>query len=147
MIAEIFIKELISHKDNRGFFREIWRFNEQKEFDPKKAQISHSQVKEGVIKGWHGHVNQGQLNYVVSGMIRVALYDNRNNSSTYKTLLKFDIKADKPKVYYFPPGVLHGYKCLSGPMNIIYVTSGAYDVEDEIRVDFEKIDSGLNWEI
>ena len=80
-------------------------------------------------------------------MIRVALYDNRNNSSTYKTLLKFDIKADKPKVYYFPPGVLHGYKCLSGPMNIIYVTSGAYDVEDEIRVDFEKIDSGLNWEI
>tara|TARA_Y100001949_G_scaffold164680_1_gene159758 strand:+ start:17 stop:460 length:444 start_codon:yes stop_codon:yes gene_type:complete len=145
MIKGVKINSIESHKDKRGFFREIWRFSEQNEFNPETAQISHSLVKEGVIKGWHGHVNQGQLNYVASGSIRVALYDNRNNSSTYKSLMQFNVNADKPKVYYFPPKVLHGYKCLSGLMNIIYITSSSYDLKDEIRIDFQEIDSGLDW--
>ena len=40
----------------------------------------------------------------------------------------------KPIAYYFPPGILHGYKCIHGPMEIIYVTSEVYDLEDEVRV-------------
>ena len=49
-----------------------------------KGQLSHSLVKKGVIKAWHGHLKQGQLNYVATGAITVALYDSRTHSSTYK---------------------------------------------------------------
>ena len=134
MIDGIIIKELKTHLDERGFFREIFRFKE--EFTHLKiGQVSHSLVNKGVIKAWHGHKFQSQWNYVVTGKIKVVLFDNRINSKTYKSSVEFLIGADEiEKAYYFPAGVFHGYKCIKGPMNIIYITSGTYDVNDEIRL-------------
>ncbi len=139
MIDGVKIIELTTHKDDRGFFREIFRFTEQFE-DTPVGQLSHSRVNEGVIKAWHGHVYQSQWNYVVSGQIRVALYDNREISNAYKGIMEF-VAGDemKPIAYFFPPGVMHGYKCLEGPMQIIYATSGVYDLKDEIRMTNEDL--------
>ena len=111
MIDGVKIVELATHEDERGFFREIFRFSEQFG-DVPVGQLSHSLVKKGVIKAWHGHVYQSQWNYVISGQIKVVLYDNRKDSSTYKKTMKF-VAGDgaKPLAYFFPPGVLHGYKC------------------------------------
>ena len=36
--------------------------------------------------------------------------------------------------YVFKPGVLHGYQSVKGPVNIMYGTSGFYDLSDEIRI-------------
>ena len=132
MIEGVKILNLKSHKDDRGFFREIFRFDEQFKEIPI-GQLSHSQVNEGVIKAWHGHVYQSQWNYVVSGQIKVALLDKRENSSTINQIMEFIAGEDDHIAYFFPPGVFHGYKCLKGPMQIIYVTSGSYDINDEIR--------------
>jgi len=145
MIKGVIIKELVTHTDKRGFFREIFRFSE--EFEKiNGGQLSHSLVKEGVVKAWHGHKEQSQWNYVVSGKIKVALYDNRPKSSTYRETMEFLVGDDeKPKAYYFPPGVLHGYKCLKGPMQIIYVTSGVYDLSDEVRISKDDPQIGYKW--
>jgi len=133
MIEGVKTIKLKTHNDERGFFREIFRFEEQFP-GVSVGQLSHSMVKEGVIKGWHGHVYQSQWNYVVSGKINVALFDDRKNSSTYRELMEFAVGDDGDALaYFFPPGVLHGYKCVSGPMHIIYVTSGIYDLDDEVR--------------
>lgn len=139
MIDGIKIIELKTHKDERGFFREIFRFPEQFE-DVEVGQLSHSLVNEGVLKAWHGHVYQSQWNYVLSGQIKVALYDNREESTTYKETIEF-LAGDEiePIAYFFPPGVLHGYKCNKGPVQIVYVTSGVYDLDDEIRQTSEDI--------
>jgi dTDP-4-dehydrorhamnose 3,5-epimerase len=136
MIDGVVIKKLVTHSDERGFFREIFRF--QEEFQNEEiGQISHSLVKEGVIKAWHGHKYQSQWNYVVTGKILVALYDNRKDSPTYKQTMKFIVGIEEEeKAYFFPAGVLHGYKCLHGPIHIIYITSGMYSLDDEIRVEF-----------
>jgi len=134
MIDGVKIIELTTHEDDRGFFREIFRFSEQFA-DVLVGQLSHSMVKEGVVKAWHGHVHQSQWNYVVSGQIKVGLYDTRNDSETYMKTMEFIAgDGEKPIAYFFPPGILHGYKCTKGPMQIIYLTSGTYDLEDEIRV-------------
>lgn len=136
MIEGVKIINLMSHKDSRGFFREIFRFNEQFENIPV-GQLSHSEVNESVVKAWHGHVYQSQWNYVVSGKIKVALLDKREGSPTKNQIMEFVAGQDQPVAYYFPPGVFHGYKCIKGPMQIIYLTSGSYDIEDEIREDHE----------
>jgi len=134
VIDGVKIINLTTHGDERGFFREIFRFSEQYKGVPV-GQLSHSLVKEGVVKAWHGHVYQSQWNYVVSGQLKVALYDGRNDSETYmETMNIFAGDRVDPVAYFFPPGVLHGYKCIKGPMQIIYVTSELYDLEDEIRV-------------
>lgn len=145
MIDDVIINKLNTHSDQRGFFREIFRFPTQFENIPI-GQVSHSFVKEGVIKAWHGHVNQHQWNYVVCGQIAVVLIDNRVESITYKNTIEFVAGEDEsPISYYFPPGVLHGYKCIKGPLQIIYITSGVYDLNDEIRIDFEKFAIKYNW--
>lgn len=133
MIEGVKLEMLVTHADERGFFREIFRFPDQFPGLPV-GQLSHSLVNEGVVKAWHGHVYQSQWNYVVDGLIQVALYDNRKNSATYGELMEFQVgEGHEPVGYYFPAGVLHGYECLRGPMQIIYVTSGVYNELDEIR--------------
>ena len=145
MIDGVVIKELVTHKDERGFFREIFRFSEDFR-GISVGQLSHSLVKKGVIKAWHGHIYQSQWNYVVSGKIKVALHDNRKESPTYKETVEFLVgDGEFPKAYYFPANVLHGHRCLSRSMQIIYVTSGVYDLEDEIRTSKDEAGIGYNW--
>jgi dTDP-4-dehydrorhamnose 3,5-epimerase len=116
--------------------------------DIKAGQLSHSLVKDGVVKAWHGHKEQSQWNYVVSGKIKVALYDNRKNSPTYKEVMDFFVGDDEDiGAYYFPAGVLHGYKCLEGPMHIIYITSGVYDLSDEVRISNDNPEIRYDWSI
>jgi len=145
MIDGVKMSKLVTHGDERGFFREIIRF--EKGYKGIAAgQLSHSLVNEGVVKGWHGHQEQSQWNYVLSGLISVALYDNRKESSTFGETMQFKTGDDRePIAYFFPPGVLHGYKCLKGPMQIIYVTSGVYDLEDEIRIALDDLAVAVNW--
>ena len=140
MIDGVKIIKLTTHEDDRGFFREIFRFSEQFEGIPV-GQLSHSMVQEGVVKAWHGHVYQSQWNYVVSGQLQVALYDNRKDSTSYKELMEFVVgDGEESSGYFFPPGVLHGYKCVKGPVQSIYVTSGVYDLGDEARLPYEIVE-------
>lgn len=145
MIQGVIKKDIMTHEDQRGFFREVFRFKE--EFTHLQiGQLSHSLVNQGVIKAWHGHVYQSQWNYVVSGEIRCALHDNRPKSRTYQETVEFALGNEKrPIAYFFPPGVMHAYRCIKGPMHIIYVTSGVYDLDDEIRLTSEELKIALNW--
>jgi dTDP-4-dehydrorhamnose 3,5-epimerase len=134
MIDGVAFKDLATHSDERGYFREIIRVTDDF-FAAGFGQLSHSLVHTGVLKAWHAHREQMQWNYVVSGLIKVALHDMREGSFTYRKTMEFCAGDDQQvRVYSFPPGVAHGYRCLSGPMHIIYVTSGTYDLDDEIRL-------------
>lgn len=132
MIQGVEIINLDTKEDERGFFREVYRFDELFK-GVRVGQLSHSMVNEGVVKAWHGHVYQYQWNYVLAGKAQVVLYDDRESSPTYKQLYEFTAEEHSPVGYFFPPGVLHGYRCLNGPMHIIYVTSDVYDLQDEVR--------------
>ncbi|MDA1136867.1 MAG: dTDP-4-dehydrorhamnose 3,5-epimerase family protein [Proteobacteria bacterium] len=145
MIEGVEIIKLTTFNDERGFFRELLRCNNP-EFQENVTQISHSLVYQGVIKAWHAHKSQWQLNYVLNGLISVSLFDMRENSKTYKQIMTFLCGDNQsPIVYKFPPGVAHGYKCINGPMNIVYFTSGVYDIEEEIRIPYDDSFIGFDW--
>jgi dTDP-4-dehydrorhamnose 3,5-epimerase len=145
MIEGVVFKELVTHADERGFFREIVRATDDF-FAAGFGQLSHSLVYDGVLKAWHAHREQSQWNYVVSGLIKVALHDTRQGSATYRETIEFLAGDNQPvRVYFFPPGVAHGYRCVKGPMNIIYLTSGTYDLEDEVRLPHDDAAIGYNW--
>ena len=134
MIKDIKIIELKTHNDNRGFFREILRLDNS-ELDFNLGQLSHSKVNQGVLKAWHGHKKQTQWNYLINGKIQVVLYDYRDTSKSFNKYKEFIIEAKKKSLAYcFPPGILHSYRCLEGPIDIIYLTSGTYDTLEEIRI-------------
>jgi dTDP-4-dehydrorhamnose 3,5-epimerase len=146
MIEGVVFKDLVTHNDERGFFREVIRSTDEF-FGAGFGQLSHSLVNTGVLKAWHAHREQWQWNYVVSGLIKVALHDTRPESPTYRQTMEFEVGDEQPsRVYAFPPGVAHGYRCLVGPMQIIYVTSGTYDLDDEVRIDHDDAQIGYDWE-
>lgn len=145
MIQGVEFKELITYADDRGFFREILRSTDEI-FKAGFGQLSHSIVYQGVIKAWHYHKKQTQWNYIVSGLIKVVLHDLRKESPTYNETMEFLVGDNQPsRVYSFPPGVAHGYKCLNGPMNIIYITSGIYEPSEEGRIAHDDKLIGYNW--
>jgi dTDP-4-dehydrorhamnose 3,5-epimerase len=145
MIEGVCLKDLVTHVDERGFFREILR-NTDECFSPGFGQLSHSLVYAGVTKAWHLHRKQTQWNYVALGLIKVVLHDTRPESPTFRETMEF-LAGDnqQARVYVFPPGVAHGYKGIHGPVHMIYVTSGTYDLDDELRLPHDDPGIGYVW--
>jgi dTDP-4-dehydrorhamnose 3,5-epimerase len=145
MIDGVVIKELVTHNDTRGFFREIIRVTDGF-FSEGFGQLSHSLVHRDVVKAWHAHRQQSQWTYVACGRLKVALHDGRPQSSTYRQTMEFLAGDDQPaRVYSFPPGVLHGYRCVEGPAHVIYVTSAVYDLSDEVRIAHDDPEINFDW--
>ena len=145
MIDGVVVKELTTHADDRGFFREVIRRTDPF-FAAGFGQCSHSLVHAGVLKAWHGHVRQAQWTYIASGLVRVAIHDLRPASPTRGVTRELLIGEDHPPcVYSLPPGVVHGYRCLAGPAHVFYVTSDTYDPGDEVRVPHDDPRIGYDW--
>lgn len=145
MIEGVVLKPLVTHVDERGFFREIIRVTDEL-FGEGFGQCSHSLMYPGVAKAWHIHQKQVDWWYVVSGVLRVALHDRRPGSPTHRKTMEFLMGDNQPaQVLKIPPGVAHGCKCLSGPAHLIYVTSGVYDPSDEGRIPHDDPDIRYDW--
>src|SRR5436305_14880250 len=133
-IEGVVIKELVTHPDERGYFREIIRTPDPF-FDEGFAQLSHSLMHPGVSKAWHIHKTQVDWWYVPLGVLKVALYDMRPDSPTRGVLQElFMGDAHGQKVLKIPPGVAHGCKAIGGTAHLVYVTSNVYDVDEEGRI-------------
>ena len=143
-IHGVIIKSLVTHRDQRGFFRELVRVSDEcfSEF----GQWSHSIMYQKVIKAWHLHRKQTDWWYVSHGVLKVALHDLREDSSTYRVTQDFLMGDNqKPIVVTIPPGDAHGCKVLSGPAGLFYMTSSVYDVEDEGRLPHDDPVIGYDW--
>lgn len=144
-IAGVIVKELVTHGDERGYFREIIRQTDPF-FTAGFGQLSHSLVGVDVLKAWHAHQWQTQWTYVASGVLKIAIHDCRPESVTYRQTMEL-VAGDVPKplVYVMPPGVAHGYRCLRGPAQVFYMTSGTYDPAEEVRIPHDDPGIGYDW--
>lgn len=144
-IEGVEIKNLVTHGDDRGFFREIVRKS-----DPiMKAgfgQWSHSLMFNGVVKAWHFHHIQTDWFYVATGVMRVGLCDMREKSPTYKQTMDFTLgDYQDARIVVIPPGIAHGVKAIQGPVNLFYLASHEYDPKDEIRIPYDTKDIDFDW--
>jgi dTDP-4-dehydrorhamnose 3,5-epimerase len=145
MIEGVVVKDLVTHPDERGFFREIIRVTDPF-FEEGFGQLSHSLMHAGVAKAWHLHKVQIDWWYVPIGLLKVALHDTRPGSRTHREtmqLLMGDHHASR--VLRIPPGVAHGCRALSEPTHLFYVTSRIYDPADEGRIPHDDAEIGFDW--
>ena len=137
MINGVVFKELITHADERGFFRELIRATDDF-FAAGFGQWSHSLMYTGVAKAWHIHKRQTDWWYVAGGVMKAALYDARPDSRPGKTM---DLTGDNQAGgHVLPPGVRG-----SGPGNLFYITSHCYDPADEGRIRHDDPEIGYDW--
>lgn len=138
MIEGVESKQLVTHMDERGYFRELVR----KDDIPQFGQWSMSMMITGVIKAWHIHQIQTDCWYVPPfGAVHVALYDTRRESVTFDQIDEFSFGDFRgPVILTIPPGVAHGLKVLRGPAYLFYITSHIYNPDDEGRIPIDEID-------
>ena len=145
MIEGVELKELTTHRDERGFFREIARDTEEIVTEGW-AQLSHSLMHPGVAKAWHVHPNQIDWWYVPVGDLKVALYDTRDGSSTIGQLDELFLGEHyDAHLLKIPAGVAHGCRVIGGLTHLIYMTSKTYDPDEEGRIPHDDPDIGYDW--
>ena len=141
-IEGVVLKELATHSDERGFFREIIR--ETDDFFGHFGQWSHSLMYAGSAKAWHIHQRQTDWWYCI-GALKVALHDTREGSPTRGTTMQFFMgDVHGAKCVRIPPGVAHGCRALE-KTHLLYVTSNVYDPGDEGRIPHDDPGIGYDW--
>ena len=80
MIQDVVVKPLKVIADERGYLMEMLRVDDP--FFQSFGQVYCSVAYPGVVKGWHYHKVQWDHFVIVSGMMKVVLYDMRPDAKT-----------------------------------------------------------------
>lgn len=100
------------------------------------GEIYFSVVYPGVIKGWHLH-RRMTLNYaVVSGMVKLVLYDPREDSTTKGQMEELFIGEDNYVLAKIPPGIWNGFKGIGvKPAIVANCATIPHDPDEIVRRD------------
>lgn len=147
MIKGVKVKSITKYCDDRGFFAELVRDDEN--ILERFGQASISMSYPGVIKAFHYHEKQDDLWFFPSGNAQVVLYDLREDSKTKGETDVYYMGEENQILLLIPKGVAHGYRVLGGkPATIIYFTTQSYHVAnpDEKRIPWDDPRIGFDWE-
>jgi len=108
LIHGVHVKPLRVIADERGYVMEMLRCDDP--FYQRFGQSYVSVAYPGVVKGWHYHKVQTDHFVIVKGMMKVVLYDRRDDSPTKGMVNEFFMGEKNPILVTIPPGVLHGMK-------------------------------------
>jgi dTDP-4-dehydrorhamnose 3,5-epimerase len=134
MIDGVLVHPLRQIPDERGKIMHMLRRD-----DPHFVQfgeIYFSVVYPNVVKGWHLH-RRMTLNYaVVSGMIELVLYDDRDGSPTRRQLMQISMGETHYVLVKIPPGIWNGFKGLGGTPSIVAnCATEPHDPNEIVRMD------------
>jgi dTDP-4-dehydrorhamnose 3,5-epimerase len=134
MINGVFLHPLRQLSDERGKIMHMLRCDDP-HFE-RFGEIYFSVVYPAVIKGWHLH-KEMTLNYaVVSGMIKLVLYDDRPDSPSRGELQELFVGDSNYVLVRIPPGVWNGFKGIgTGPAIVANCATIPHDANEIVRKD------------
>lgn len=111
MIDGVAIKNIQKYEDERGYLMEVYRRDES-DLTPAMAYLS--VTNPGIARGPHEHAYQ--TDYFIfpgPGDFTLYLWDRRAGSKTEGEKIEMVVGESNPCTVIVPPGVVHGYKCIS----------------------------------
>lgn len=132
-------------RNERGFLREITR-DDQTDFFAV-GQLYQTGTFEGVVKAWYKHHVQYDGLFVLAGVMKLVLIDDRPDSPTYKTIQEIVVSATDPAVVRVPPGVWHGFQSVEGDLVLLHLNSHPIQLDkpDEDRLPFDTVLLPYTW--
>lgn len=146
MIKGVLLKKLKVIPDERGWLMEILRCDD--DLFEKFGQVYLTTAYPGVVKAWHYHKKQFDNFTCIYGMMKVVLYDSREDSSTYKEINEFFIGEKNPLLIKVPPLVYHGFKAIgTKTAYFLSVPTEPYNYEnpDEYRLPPDTDEISYDW--
>ena len=117
MIKGVAVHPLRRIPDERGMVMHMLRADAP-HFE-RFGEIYFSTIYPNVVKGWHLH-RRMTLNYaVVSGMIKLVLYDDREDSPTRSELMELFVGEQNYVLVTVPPLVWNGFKGVGTALAIV----------------------------
>ncbi len=134
MIQGVSLRPLKQIPDERGKVMQMLR-RDDPWFD-RFGEIYFSLVYPGVVKGWHLHKVM-TLNYaVITGRIKLVLYDEREKSPTRGELQEIFSGEDSYCLITVPPNVWNGFKGLGiQPAVVANCSTDPHDPSEIVRLD------------
>lgn len=139
------------HGDSRGYFMEVYNYNDFKEAGIEQVfvQDNQSASKRGVLRGLHFQINhpQDKLVRVVSGEVYDVAVDLRPDSPTFGKWHGVVLSAENKKQFFIPKNFAHGFLVLSEYAEFAYKCSDFYHANDEGGIMYNDQIIGIDWRI
>jgi dTDP-4-dehydrorhamnose 3,5-epimerase len=134
MIEGVSIIPLRQIPDERGRIMHMLR-SDDPHFE-QFGEIYFSTVYPGVVKGWHLHKRM-KLNYaVISGTIKLVLYDDREDSSTHGEVQEITLGEGNYALVIIPAMVWNGFKGVGVvPAIVANCATIPHDPDEIVRMD------------
>jgi dTDP-4-dehydrorhamnose 3,5-epimerase len=148
-IPDVLIFHSTVFRDERGFFVETFRsdvFARSGIVGPF-VQDNHSGSQQGILRGLHYQIRQGQgklVRAVVGEVFDVAV-DLRRNSATFGRWVGVLLSAENKRQVWIPIGFAHGFYVLSGWAEMVYKTTDYYAPEWERTLLWNDPALGIEW--
>ncbi len=141
VIEGVVVREIRTFPDERGFFREMARLDNEF-YGEGLTRLGHTTIPAETVKAWFVQPEQTSWWYVPAGKLKIALYDARQGSASYGNLMEFSLGKPEPGlVIRIPAGVAGGGKALEGAAQLII---GCQNSQGEQFVSQEEL--GLDYE-
>ena len=139
-------------RDNRGFFRETYKFSEfsANGISSVFVQDNHSHSTRGVLRGLHYQKQpkaQGKLVVVAHGEVFDVAVDIRKGSPTYGKWVGQVLSAENGCILYVPPGFAHGFCVLSAEADVVYKVTVEYAPELDRGILWNDPEIGIRWPV
>jgi dTDP-4-dehydrorhamnose 3,5-epimerase len=134
-IAGVHIQPLKLLPSPRGRLMEVQRFDDA--IHPGFGQVYVTSTRPGIVKAWYRHHHQTDQIAPITGLVKLVLYDGRENSSTRATIMEIQLDESGPQLVQIPTGVWHGFKTIGGTEAfLVHLNSNPYIAEapDEDRL-------------
>lgn len=97
----------VPHED--GHLTEVARTDWKELVDPI-VQIHLTTTFSGRIRAWGLHQESTDRLFIVSGLVKIVIFDGRQNSPTFGHLNEFTVSEKNPGLLIIPPNLYHGWK-------------------------------------
>jgi len=111
-IEGVIVEELKQIPDERGRVMHMMRADNP--LFEKFGEIYFSEILPGVVKAWKRHKMMTQLLAVPVGMIKLVIYDDREDSKSKDKFEVLEIGRDNYQLVMIRPKLWYGFKCISG---------------------------------
>lgn len=148
-IKGVYIIDVKSYGDNRGYFMETYKETDFLEagLDYRFVQDNQSSSRKGVLRGLHYQRThpQAKLVRVIKGEVFDVAVDLRKGSETYGQWVGAVLSEENKRQFMIPRGFAHGFQVVSDYAEFAYKCDDVYHPEDEGGILWNDPDIGIQW--
>lgn len=150
-IKNAWIVEPVRHRDERGWFQELFKFSAIKEstsLDFAPVQINVSNSSQGVVRGIHYSIApEGQAKYVsvLDGEIDDYIIDVRIGSPTFGKWERVRLTASQGNSVLLGTNLAHAFQTVSSHATVCYAVTAEFNPEAEKAINPFCPDLAIDW--